>query len=335
MRPAYRFALLAMFVLMLLSAAWAQDQPTTRPRPRRGVSGEASPFPRERLPFTNGDLTAINPGLPTLFITGDSTAARNGNDIQRGWGAVLVDYFDTGKLNLVNYAQGGASFPSYYGTRWPAVVAAMKPGDFVVIEFGHNGGHLNGIGDESAPGRAGRGGRGATTGPSTAPARGPDVHTYGWYIRSMAADARAKGATPIVSTTTVRNMWSNPNATFRDSEFLTKNDNYNPAQDKVERSMGQPLDNGMSLWAKQVAQAEKIPFVDHCDITADLYEKIGREATANLFIQDHTHTTTEGAIVNAETFIAGLKALPDMPLNNFYNDKGKAIAAYKPAVAQN
>jgi hypothetical protein len=91
----------------------------------------------------------------------------------------------------------------------------------------------------------------------------------------------------------------------------------------------------MSLWAKQVAQAEKIPFVDHCEITADLYEKIGREATAKLFIQDHTHTTTEGAIVNAETFIAGLKALPNMPLNDFYNDKGKAIAAYKPAVAQN
>jgi lysophospholipase L1-like esterase len=336
MRFPNRFALLATIVLTLVSATLAQDQPTTRPRPRRGVSGEASPFPRERLPFTNGDLNAINPNLPTLFITGDSTAARNGNDIQRGWGAVLVDYFDTSKVNLVNYAQGGASFPSYYATRWPAVVAAMKPGDFVVIEFGHNSGHLNGIGEETATraGRAGRG-RGPSSAPAPATAPAVTIYTYGGYIRRMAADARAKGATPIISTTTVRNMWSNPNATFRDSEFLTKNDNYNPAQDKVERSMGQPLDNGMSLWAKQVAQAEKIPFVDHCEITADLYEKIGREATAKLFIQDHTHTTTEGAIVNAETFIAGLKALPNMPLNDFYNDKGKAIAAYKPAVAQN
>ena len=43
---------------------------------------------------------------------------------------------------------------------------------------------------------------------------------------------------------------------------------------------------------------------------------------------DHTHTSTEGAIVNAETFIAGLKAVPDMALVNYLNDKGKAIAAY-------
>jgi lysophospholipase L1-like esterase len=344
MRVPHRIAILATIAVSLVSTAVAQNQPATQPAAqrtaRRGLSGEASPFPRERLPFTNGDLNAINPNLPTLFITGDSTAARNGNDIQRGWGAVLVDYFDTSKVNLVNYAQGGASFPSYYGSRWPQVVAAIKPGDFVVIEFGHNSGHLNGIGDESQTraGRAGRAGRGPTSGPAgaaaapaTAPATAPSttIYTYGGYIRRMAAEVRAKGGTPIVSTTTVRNMWSNPNATFKDAQFVTKNDNYNREQDKVERSMGQPLDNGMSLWAKQVAEAEKIPFVDHCEITAQLYEKIGREATDKLFIQDHTHTTTEGAIVNAETFIAGLKALPNMPLNNFYNDKGKAIPAFK------
>jgi rhamnogalacturonan acetylesterase len=279
----------------------------------RGASGSDSSYAREQQPFTNGSLTDINPALPTLFITGDSTAARNSADIQRGWGAVLLDYFDTSKINLVNYAQGGASFPSYYSGRWTQVVAALRPGDFVVIEFGHNWGHLNGIGEETGTGRD-----------------GGEVHTFGWYIRKFAGDVRSKKATPIISTTTVRNIWTNPNAKFTDSTIVSKNDKYSPADDKVERSMGQPLDNGMSLWARQVCEQEKIAFVDHCRITAELYEKMGREAVAKLFIQDHTHTTTDGAAINAETFIAGLKGLTEMPLVDFLNNKGKAIAAYKP-----
>jgi rhamnogalacturonan acetylesterase len=292
---------------VLSAGAWQATQSGTIAKPR-GASGSASVYAREHSPFTNGNLTNINPALPTLFISGDSTAALNNNDIQRGWGAVLVDYFDTGKINLVNYAQAGASFPSYYAGRWPQVVASLRPGDFVIVEFGHNGGHLNGIGDETRAGTDGR-----------------EVHTFGWYIRTFAKDALAKGATPIISTPTVRNIWTNPNAKFTDSTISSKNDKYNSAEDKVERSMGQPLDNGMSFWAQKVCEQEKIAFIEHCRITAELYEKMGREAVSKLFIQDHTHTTTEGAVINAETLITGVKALKEMPLANFLNDRGRAI----------
>lgn len=280
-----------------------------------GSSGAASSYPREHIPFTNNGFTNINLALPTLLIAGDSTAARNNSDIQRGWGAVLVDYFDTGKINLVNYAQGGASFPSYYASRWPQVVSALKPGDFVVIEFGHNGGHLRGIGEDTRVGLDGR-----------------EIHTFGWYIRKFAADARSKGATPIISTPTVRNIWTNPDAKFNDSTIISKNESYNPVEDKVERSMGQPLANGMISWASQICEQEKIAFVDHCQITAELYEKMGRDAVAKLFIQDHTHTTIEGAVLNAETFITGLKALKEMPLVNYLNEKGKALATHTASV---
>jgi rhamnogalacturonan acetylesterase len=273
----------------------------------------ASSYPREQIPFTNDSPANINPALPTLFIAGDSTAARNNSDIQRGWGAVLVDYFDTGKINMVNYAQAGASFPSYYANRWPQIVTALKPGDFVIVEFGHNWGHLNGIGEETRTGVDGR-----------------EVHTFGWYVRRFANDARSKGAIPIISTPTVRNIWTNPNAKFKDSTIIGKEEKYNPAEDKVERSMGQPLDNGMISWARQVCEKDKIAFIDHCQVTAELYEKMGREAVAKLFVQDHTHTTTEGAVINAETLIAALKAHLEMPLVKFLNDRGRAIATYQP-----
>ncbi|MBN1972591.1 MAG: alpha/beta fold hydrolase [Sedimentisphaerales bacterium] len=276
--------------------------------------------PRDQLPFSNTSITNINPNLPTLFICGDSTAA-NGNPKQRGWGALLIDYFDTNKLNIVNYSQGGINFPSYYASRWPQVAAALKPGDFVVVELGHNGGHLPGTGDETGTGR----GRG-----------GGEVHTFGWYIRTMIRDARAKGAVTIVSTTSTRYLWTNPNAVFNgeNGSLISKNDNYNRADDRVERGMGDVMPDGrrtMLVWAEQVAKEEKAPYVDHSGITADLYEERGREVVGK-YHSDRTHTYTEGAAVNAETFIAGLKALSDMPLVSFLNDKGKAIPAYKPVV---
>ena len=296
------------------------SQPATPPAMASGTGrGPVADSPRDQFPFSNTNLTNVKPDVPTLFICGDSTAA-NGNSRQRGWGALLIDYFDTSKVNLVNYSQGGINFPAYYGSRWPQVVAALKPGDFVVVELGHNGGHLPGTGDETAPIRGGGAG---------------ETHTFGWYIRTFIRDARAKGATMIVSTTTTRYLWTNPNAQFNaeNGSLISKNDNYNPAADRVERGMGDVMPDGrrtMLVWAEQVAKEEKAPFVDHSSITADLYEKTGREVVGK-YHSDRTHTYTEGAIVNAETFIAGLKALPDMPLVNLLNDKGKAIPAYKPA----
>jgi hypothetical protein len=183
------------------------------------------------------------------------------------------------------------------------------------------------MGDQTQE-RPGRGG-----GPPTI------VHTFGWYIRTFVRDARAKGATAIVSTTTTRYLWTNPNAKFdgNNGKLLSKSDNYSPADDRVERGMGDVLADGrrtMLVWAEQVAKEEKSPFVDHSGIAADMYEKVGREAAQKFHPVDRTHFSTDGAIAQAEAFIAGLKALPNMPLVNLLNEKGTAIAAYKPAPAK-
>ena len=263
----------------------AQVQPVTEPESARSSQpsaneakgtrrGPVSSSPREQQPFTNGDVNKLDLKLPTLFIAGDSTAARNNDPDHRGWGAVLVDYFDTSKVNVINRAIAGRSFRTYYGEKhWQEVVDKLKPGDFVVIEFGHN----DGGGANSPTGRGDVPGTGEETVDVTRrDGTTETVHTYGWYLRKFIQDARVKGATPIVSSTTVRNIWNNG---------------------KV----------------------------------ADVYEKLGSEAVAKFFPADHTHTSTDGAIINAETLIAGLKAIPDMPLVSFLNPKGQAIEAYHPA----
>jgi rhamnogalacturonan acetylesterase len=252
--------------------------------------------PRDQIPFTKESLTDLNPNLPTLFITGDSTAA-TGRPSTRGWAALLVDYFDTSKVNLVNQAVGGARFNTYLAQgRWDKVVAAVKPGDFVVIEFGHNSGPLPGIGEESQE----------TPGPS---GETVIIHTHGWYVRKFIADVRTKGGIPIVSTITLRNKWT---------------------EGKVERLKEQkPGLGGMSNWSRQAAKAEKALLVDHSNIIGDVYDRLGKDEVAKFFDgTEYLHTNTTGAIINAEAFISGLKALPDMPLINFLNAKGTAIAAY-------
>ena len=61
----------------------------------------------------------IDPRLPTIFIAGDSTAAKNNGNPVQGWGEPFHDYFDSAKVNVVNLARGGRSSRTFTKT-WPA-----------------------------------------------------------------------------------------------------------------------------------------------------------------------------------------------------------------------
>src|SRR6185295_15831584 len=102
----------------------------------------------------------LNPSLPTVFIAGDSTA-QPGNPNAVGWGKPFAAYIDPAKANFVNAARGGRSSRTFVTEGlWDRLLASVKPGDFVLIQFGHNdGGQINdpqrargslrGLGDET------------------------------------------------------------------------------------------------------------------------------------------------------------------------------------------
>src|SRR5512140_2115371 len=105
-----------------------------------------------------------DPSLPTIFYIGDSTVRNGGGtgaDGLWGWADETPSYFDTTKVNVVNRALGGRSSRAYLTEGlWASTVAMLKPGDIVIMQFGHNdGGPLNdtsrargtikGIGDDS------------------------------------------------------------------------------------------------------------------------------------------------------------------------------------------
>jgi sialate O-acetylesterase len=227
---------------------------------------------------------------PTLFIIGDSTV-RNGTAGQMGWGDPLVDEFDPAKV--INRAIGGRSSRTYLTEgRWDAVMAHLKPGDFVLMQFGHNdGGKLN---DERC--RASIKGIGEETEDivRVTDQQPETVYSYGWYLRKFVADAKSKGATPIVVSLIPRNIW-------KDGKIGRSEDTYGG-------------------WAKQVAANEQVPFIDFNNLLCDRYESIGQEKTAALFAgTDHTHTAATGAEFNAKAMATAIRELKDITLGeNLY-----------------
>jgi len=227
---------------------------------------------------------------PTLFIIGDSTV-RNGTKGQMGWGDPIAALFDNAKIRVVNRAIGGRSSRTFLTEgRWGKVLEELKSGDFVLVQFGHND---SGPLDDTSRARGSIRGTGEETREIDNPITKKQevVHSYGWYLRQYVRDAKAKGATPIVCSPVPRNIWKNR---------------------QVARASG---DYGK--WAAEVATSEHAPFLDLNELIAKRYEIMGEEKVKDLFFGDHTHTNPEGARLNAESVVAGLKALSECPLSRF------------------
>jgi rhamnogalacturonan acetylesterase len=227
-------------------------------------------------PQTNVAANApLNPNLPTVFIVGDSTA-RNQADL--GWGDHFAHYFDTTRINVANRAHAGRSSRTFINEgSWDKVLAEIKPGDFVLLQMGHNDGGdlggtkprgtIKGLGDESQD--------------VTLPDGHHElVHTYGWYMRKYIADTRAKQATPILLSLTTRNIWKDGN---------------------IERDMGYDAE------IQQLAKDMNVLYADMATVEADRLQALGPEKTAALFPIDHTHTSAEGAERNAESVATALR----------------------------
>jgi lysophospholipase L1-like esterase len=245
-----------------------------------------------------------------LFIAGDSTAATytSTDKNQQGWGAVLQPFFDPAKLQVVNAARGGRSSRTFITEgHWEKMLAEVRNGDFVIIQFGHNdSGALN----QEPPGstrplRA----RGTIPGigneseeiDNVVTGKHETVYSFGWYLRKMIADTRARGATPILMSLTERNAW-------RDGHIECASETYR-------------------LWDWQTAQSEKVAFVDLSRIIADRYQREGAEAVTAQFIEDTVHTNVVGAEKNAADAVSALKALRGLPFRKMLSKRGRAVSA--------
>lgn len=119
---------------------------------------------------------------PALHLVGDSTMAdKPPGQPERGWGQALRERF-VEPARLVNHARNGRSTKRFRDEgRWDHVLKQIRPGDHVLIQFGHN--------DQKV----------------SDPARYADAHgSYREHLRRFIAEARSAGATPLLATSVVR-----------------------------------------------------------------------------------------------------------------------------------
>jgi len=238
-------------------------------------------------------------GKPMVFITGDSTVKNADKDKNGmwGWGSQAGLIFDPDKITWENVAMAGRSTRSYLREgRWDKVYNALQPGDFVLIQFGHN--DICPITDKKERGVI----------PGTADTchvyqmetdgRYEVVYSFGWYLRKFIDDVREKGATPILLSLTPRNEWPT-------GKIERRNDTY-------------------GRWYREVISETGVDFVDIHNISADFLDKkfAGKnpekckQKASIYFNNDHTHTSLIGAQMNAKSLAKGLKQLHH-PLANY------------------
>ncbi len=256
---------------------------------------EIQPLAQMLLP-ENRPTTGVKriPGRPVVFITGDSTVknADSDKDGMWGWGALAAEVFDTTRITVQNSAMAGRSCRSFIREgRWDKVVNDLQPGDYVLIQFGHND-----TGREIDHGKARNEISGAADSSRVFRVRTKDevrnevVYTFGWYLRKMIDDVRQQGATPIIVSLTPRNEWP-------DGKIERRNDSYGE-------------------WYRTVAEETGAPFLDLHNLSADSLDRIGQKKAAKYFKNDHTHTSRRGALLNAKNIAKGLKQL-ESPLAEY------------------
>ena len=136
-------------------------------------------------------FAAAPPSMPTIFIAADSTvcdwdpvATNIIDSIQRGWGQELSQFLSA-TVAVANYADSGETAATFYSKFFPAAKNAMRAGDFLFIQFGHNDQK-----DAAA------------------------VAAYQSNLMRYIADARAENATPIVFTPVARKSATSANPGF-------------------------------------------------------------------------------------------------------------------------
>ncbi|MDR7132603.1 lysophospholipase L1-like esterase [Algoriphagus sp. 4150] len=210
-----------------------------------------------------------------------------------GWGDFIAPYFDVEKIKVQNHALGGTSSRTFqtYG-HWQKVLDKLEPGDFLIMQFGHN--DSSPLDDEArARGTIKSAGLEAESIYNPITKRQETVYSYGQYLRQMILAAKAKGVTPIVCSLVPRNNW-------KDGKVITAETDY-------------------GLWAKQVAEDTETAFIDVNLLVAAKYYELGEEYVKTHFFNDtdHTHTIKEGAELNAKVVVEAIKIIPENDLKAF------------------
>ncbi|WP_235524520.1 rhamnogalacturonan acetylesterase [Caulobacter sp. Root655] len=115
--------------------------------------------------------------VPTMFLAGDSTVTDQRFEPAASWGQMLPRFFKP-EISVANHAESGESLKSFLvERRLDKILSRIKPGDWLLIQFGHNDQKIQWPQTYVE----------ATT-------------TYRDYLKVYIGEARRRGATPVLVT---------------------------------------------------------------------------------------------------------------------------------------
>ena len=76
--------------------------------------------------------------VTTVFLCGNSTVVDQEDEPWASWGQMITRWF-TPQVAIANYAESGLSCTTFLAQlRLDKILTQLKPGDYVIVEFGHN-----------------------------------------------------------------------------------------------------------------------------------------------------------------------------------------------------
>lgn len=215
--------------------------------------------------------TAEASSIITIFAAGDSTAAPYSEKQapMKGWVQCLPE-FTKERVLVENRAVGGRSTKSFRAEgRWNRILTDMKPGDFVLIQFGHNDQKEN------------------------RPEIYAEAHTdFKKNLERFVDEVRKKGGKPILITSVTRRVFdSNGNLTFSLKD-------YPECLRETARKTQTPLVDLNALtrkWVEEAGQEESAGFFMNLQPGVEPNYPNGN--------RDNSHFHEKGARAVAEMFV--------------------------------
>ncbi len=221
---------------------------------------------------------------PTLYLCGDSTVCDQPYEPFASWGQMLTGFFGP-DLAVANHAESGESLRSFIGERrLDKLDSVLRPGDYVFIQFGHN--------DQKE--------------------RGPGVGAFTTYRRDLErliADARARGAIPVLVTPVSRRTFG--------------------PDGRIQNSLGD-----FPAAVRATARAQGTALIDLNLLSTEVYEALGPEGTQRLFPIVHgqregTHHDDFGAYEMAKCVVEGIRSA-GLPIASFLRPDTPAFDPRRP-----
>jgi len=207
-------------------------------------------------------LTIERVDVPTVYLAGDSTVTDQRVDPNGSWGQMLPRFFKP-DIAIANHAESGETLKSFLTElRLDKILATIRPGDWLLIQFGHN--------DQKS---------------QWTQTYVDAATTYRDYLRIYIAEARRRGAVPILITSPER-------LAFNGAGHIV--DSHGAYPDAV----------------RDVAREQQVALVDLHSMSKVFYESLGPERAPTAFAEggrDLTHHSNFGAYELARLVAQGLR----------------------------